>query len=650
MAPEWTHTPLRRIFVAAGRPLGSRRVLSLVLILFSVLGVVAVGTRRLKWPAEHMPLWALAMCLSAFYGAALSGVLKPVFWGLLATGWALLAWQLAADRHRLRELAASVATPGVVLFVALSVATWAKYHGGYLTIWDEFSHWGVAIKELAATHQLSGPGGAIAYKDYPPGTALWLYGLITLAGWSEGAALAGQAVLLWAVLAVLLTGVRWGEAARITATVALFYLLVVSFGHDVASLMVDHVLGAWLAGALAMWWTSRQDTPGLAWRLFPVVFALPLIKASGFALALTLAGVMALDAWLGRTPGQRLAPRKLLLAAVIALAPVLAFGSWKLHVAHANFPASFQLTADAAAGAPAEVAAERQRVTLAAFGQALVSRPIGATNVQRRPVIGTLGWLALLGLGLLVVWRGLRQPADRARFAALHLGLAVGGVAYAAGLLWLYLTAFNADEGPRLASFDRYMGTYALVWGLVLAVQLLALMRADGRWRWAATAALAVFLGLLVRFGPYDALSRLAAPAPQLSGLRAQLRAQHLPDPAVLAPGKRRCYVVWQDTSGLEFWMLRYELAPRLVGQTDWVGDAFSLGEPYGTGDVYTRAISARAWSDRLRAGYDYVLVGHADAPFAARFGRLFPGGVRAGFYAVAPQPDGWVALRPVAP
>jgi hypothetical protein len=194
------------------------------------------------------------------------------------------------------------------------------------------------------------------------------------------------------------------------------------------------------------------------------------------------------------------------------------------------------------------------------------------------------------------------------------------------------------------------MGLYALAWGLVLAVQLFEAARAEGRWRWVALGAIAVFIGILIRWGPYDGLSRLTTPAPPLLPLREALRTNHLPDPAVLAPDKRRVYVVWQNTTGLEFWMLRYEMAPRLVGQLNWSREPFSLGAPYGPDDAFTRPMTARAWSDMLKAGYDYVLVGHADAGFARQFGRLFPAGVREGLYEVVPGPDGWVALRPVGP
>jgi hypothetical protein len=267
--------------------------------------------------------------------------------------------------------------------------------------------------------------------------------------------------------------------------------------------------------------------------------------------------------------------------------------------------------------------------------------------VQRRPVIGTLGLLGLLGLALVGVCRRARSSEDRVGLLALHGALAVGAILYVLGLLWLYLTAFDAYEGPRLASFDRYMGTYVLAWALVLAAPLFESTRRGAPGRWGAVAAIALMLGLLVRWGPYDALGRLASPAPGLSPLRQSLQGR-VPAAAAIAPG--RCYVVWQHTSGLEFWILRYELAPRLVAQLAWRTAPFSLGAPYGPDDAWTRPIGARAWSDQLKAGYEYVLVGHADAAFAARYGRLFgrPGPALEGFYRVGPGADGWVSLTPL--
>jgi hypothetical protein len=622
--------------------------MTFVLFLLSLLGFVALGVRRLSWPAEQMPLWTVALFISALYAAALSGVLYAGARVLVATGLILLVGQLVTDRHRLKEAAASVLTPGVCLFVAVAIAYWVKFHAGMLSAWDEFSHWGLVIKELTATHALSTPDSPVLFKDYPPGAGLFQYALMAVTGWSEGAAMVAQAMALWAVAPVLLTGATWRQGLRLVATIAVFYLLVVGFGHEPTSLYVDQVLGAWLVGVLAILWWSRDEGLGVLPRVLPMLAALPLIKTPGMALALTAAAYLALSAWTAPRSAEgrgRFGWRVVLVIALAAATPALAYGSWKHHVANAHFHETFRLTAQE----PPETTAERRRVTIEAFGQALVQRPIGNMNARRTPPVTTVVWLAALLALLLAAWWGLKEPGQRARFLAMQGALGLGAIVYVGGLLWLYLTSFNAYEGPRLASFERYMGIYALIWSQVLVVHFVDAWGTDRR-RQAVVAVVAVLVvGLLVRQGPYDGLSRLWAPTPGLSPVRQQLQAQ-VAGASGLAG---RCYVVWQNTSGLEYWMLRYELAPHLTGQTDWAKQPWSLGAPYGPDDVWTRPLDARAWSDVLKQGFDYVLVGHADAMFTRRFGRLFErAGQRspAGMYRVVPQADGWVKLHPVKP
>jgi hypothetical protein len=266
-------------------------------------------------------------------------------------------------------------------------------------------------------------------------------------------------------------------------------------------------------------------------------------------------------------------------------------------------------------------------------------------NAARTPPATTALVVGVLLLLAITAWGCLGDRTARSRFVAMQAALGLGGVVYAGGLLWLYMTSFDAYEGPRLASFDRYMGTYALIACLALVPVLVDGWGRDRRRNLGVGIATAIALGLLVRQGPYDALSRLGAPVASLTPLRVSLR-EAVPVPAQLATPGRRCYVVWQDSNGLEFWTLRYELAPRLVAQSDWRHEPWSLGEPYGPDDAWSRPVSLRAWSDMLKRGYDYVLVGHADAAFTQRYQRLFDRPVAAGLYRVEPRSDGWVTLR----
>jgi hypothetical protein len=87
-----------------------------------------------------------------------------------------------------------------------------------------------------------------------------------------------------------------------------------------------------------------------------------------------------------------------------------------------------------------------------------------------------------------------------------------------------------------------------------------------------------------------------------------------------------RVWVIWQNTSGLEFHVTRYLIAPRMVNGFNQ-SYRWSLGKPYYEGDIWTHDITPEDWRAIIdRDNYSYILVGGADGQFWDIFGEMFCG------------------------
>jgi hypothetical protein len=201
----------------------------------------------------------------------------------------------------------------------------------------------------------------------------------------------------------------------------------------------------------------------------------------------------------------------------------------------------------------------------------------------------------------------------------------------------LYLFRFGEYEAVRLASYERYLGTY---WaGIALFVALITIWLVAGSASSKTTAgsrrntegmaelvvAGVVVLGLFV-LSPVQKLGEFFA---NPHGYSSQVRAQFGPvleqaKKAGIEPGDK-VWIIAQHTTGFEYFILRYELLNNRVNDPGW-----SIGSPYSEEDVWTSPKTQAQWASEL-IEYDYVLVFGASESFVDEFGALFKNGLESG-------------------
>jgi hypothetical protein len=252
--------------------------------------------------------------------------------------------------------------------------------------------------------------------------------------------------------------------------------------------------------------------------------------------------------------------------------------------------------------------------------------------------INTDGALAIPQLQLIVIfaivlatfeWLVSRRMGRRFGLASLGT-VTIGAVAYTYGLLVLYLFRFGEYEAVRLASYERYLGTY---WaGIALFVALVAM------WLVAGTSSSQTMIGAkaktegiaelvtagvivlsLFAISPVQKLSEFFASPNAYSG---QVRSQFEPvleqaRAAGIEPGAK-VWIIAQHTSGFEYWVLRY-----LLMENETNSDSWSIGAKADENDVWTVEKSASEWMEEL-ADYDYVVILEATEVFAEEFAGVF--------------------------
>lgn len=590
-----------------------------LLLYLSLTGWGLAGARATRNTA-YGPLWGQSTLAVLVYLFALAGALLPGALALCGLGMAYLAWAaLYRQGWRLPELR-FVPAASAVMF---GLAVWHS-RGMQFFSWDEFSHWGLQIKLLLATHTLQTNGLDLIFPDYIPGLSLYRY----LGGLADPAFEQGASLISWYLayscilaagsglagsglgntgMAANTTQPRWGRAAAVWAICFFGYYFF--FQSLVVAMYVDAPLGLLLlAGFVVMpqAWHSRH----------PILYAAPLLafivltKHVGIVLACMAIGLGAVAAC---TQAGRLRARDVKLGAALLGICLLFAASWKLYVAIHELQPAYQLAMHSLLSDGRQLwailADNIMGVLQNHFPHALL---VGGLQSPLPPGLQHLWVIVALSGAIAVLMLLAGAPAQRRQMLWLCAYLLLCLLAYLGFLA--VVRAASPWEGDRW-SFARYYSTLLFAALLFLAIQFIKRQRsAVGTWVIATG-----FAALCIAVTP---------------GIQALFRTEPWPQPAVRAEADRLAvevagtippgavaWYIYRVDDGFRYFITRYTLLPvRLLSR--WEGSRFFWAEALQA--PMTEHNAPEAFAERLKLA-EYLIVDHPDPEFWARYGALFP-------------------------
>jgi len=614
--------------------------MGLLAVLLSIAGYVLLLGRFTRWPPAALPAVVVSSMVLALYASALVGALKPGAWIIFSGGLGALVATMVPLRAGLAAARRTAADPGIAILVVCALLFWIRMHNAAYHNWDEFSHWGVVTKEILRLDGLPISSSPLMFLSYPPGAALFQYYFALFAGYSEGLTIFAQAIVTLSMLALLLQGLDWSRPVAIVATSLAGVLLVLVLGNGLKNILIDHLVGVCFGGAIAMYIVAPGRDLGAAARALPIIMMLPLLKAVGMFLAV-IAGatifLMMLRDWRPVLSMRRSAPWALAGLALF-IAPYLVNKTWSVHVRDARFVEVFDQqkfsALDLVRTLQKENRTDRENKIISSFLAASWQH-----TVQKSGWSATV-WIIVLAAAFLIAYWRAPGPTLRARILICSAAMSVGLALYGGGMLMLYLYNFSDYAATRSLQFGRYASIYLLGWAWV-AVALLRSM--PGRpaglgMRVVAFAAGSIALVALIGIAPIPSIEQSRPPE------RAEIRQQAL-EITRRVPADKSVFIIWQNSKGFQYWVLRSELVPRRVNPDCW-----AIGTPADADDLWTCNWAPPEIARNL-ASFDYVLVAKGDKPLEDVLAPFVQGGnVGASWtlYAAEKTETGGIRLRPL--
>jgi hypothetical protein len=656
-------------------------------ILISFLGYCAVLSRRIRWPVELVPLTVISSICCFLYLSAVFSLLVPAIYLIFAGGLICLAVFFIEGRSDIRQSLARFLTPGMVLFIIMSVFVWLRFKGCVYNDWDEFTIWGRMAKEMHVMKGLIGPESSMRFKDYPPGAALLQVFLTTFTGFSEGMTFVALNFTILCALTIFQCRISWKSWPCSLLMLACSVVAVLMWGRTFDTIYVDHLLGLFFGAALASYMFAPNPRRDALMRLMPVFFFIALIKPSGIYFAAVasafiwtdnavdfLAGAGASRSPQGEAASERFSPerrdclmRTALLLIVLTALPFVSQGIWKSRLKAMAFakswPVSFTFS-EALRSFSEREGSPRESEIIDRFVQSLSTSDLsylgGVSRLIRLTPRTGLVLLLAAAIAAMMLHRG---ALFRIRTAAGQAVLLTGWAIYMAGLLViLYLHYFHDEESVRLASFARYTATYYIGWTMVvLALYQMLLTEkrsndiicphvsskagnqaAESRGAVGPEPCRAGDDALLpdISENPTDSVKyRASMPVMAVALLSLFVCAfcdvHHYEAPREIVQFRRdvqKQLSSIKDLSPLDdsFYIVWQNIpgAPKVMLSYELSPrktneNGWSLGKPYSDKDIWTVDKTTGEWAAEL-AGYDYLLVGKGDEQFWRLYGELF--------------------------
>lgn len=349
---------------------------------------------------------------------------------------------------------------GIHLFdfwmIGLGIATGQVLWNSPLVHYDNFSHWAVMVKFMTFTGHLPGASDKlISFTSYPPATALFITQFVHWVGFSDGAMLVAQFILIWGAAYSIFAGLR--DRARALTSFALCFTLAISFVFNVAirlnNLLVDYVLPIITIAALVGIFVYRKRPFLLCGHVSLFIAVLLLVKNSAtfFVIVISVYFLYTLITnhhWKWR----RLLSVPIQFATTIGIG-VLPFIWWSKHVKNTFTVSKHQISTQAYTK---QLNGESHQA-LVKIGHKFIEQIFNWNSLSTK---GILLINAVLILTWLFVW--LRQH-QRNYLLGIALLLDLIFVIYYISLFGMYILSMPYAEAIQLDGFERYMASTVIL-------------------------------------------------------------------------------------------------------------------------------------------------------------------------------------------
>lgn len=426
-----------------------RLIIGLILFWFSTFGYLFFFKKKTKLPYEFLLPFIFTLVGIIIFVSGVLNMMKEFCILLCFVGLILFGYNLIKKNIDFKKI---LNVKFIVLFLAFLYITIVCGQMNLLH-YDNFSHWGLIIKNMFVDNHLPNfENAVIEFRNYQPGSACFIYYFAFLAGKSEASMIIAQNYLLLSYLFSLLVFISSKFKRKYFAILLLISIFAFMLCGNIMfnDLLVDSLIAVMLIYSFAILYYFKDDLKSAFIYNLPVVIFLFLVKNIGIILVcFSCVGLL----YIGYR--NKMFKKGFIYALLSGIITVLFFYIWTKHVAYAFGNLSLY--------SKHSLTTENMISELQMKGFDRIFEFCGIYLKHFIDILNNIPNLYMIGIDIIVILFIVLYKNRRKYFA---FCLAIINIIYLLyyGILGLmYLLSMPWSEAVYLAGFDRYMLTIIFV-------------------------------------------------------------------------------------------------------------------------------------------------------------------------------------------
>ena len=346
---------------------------------------------------------------------------------------------------------------GFYIFLVIYICIYIFDFYRVFTKWDEFSHWGVMVKEMYRLDRFYSvkQSTLMVHKDYPPIIQLFEFFYSKLCGGYKEAYLERAIHLLNLSFFIPLFSEKEQSKKQfllktLLNTIYVDYTMAITTAYLLATISIEK--------DLFQKFTIINLSLGLTFLLLIKQMSLPLYAMILFLFIMNI---------LLKEKGKRLSKENLKklckIAILLIIIPILTMKSWNCYIEKLKIEKQFDLKdikimelKSINNGTKGE---KYQQQSIKNYFRAIKTENMTTSYLH----ITYLECFIITIVLLYVLWSLNKKTISKQQIILIGITLTLGYIGYSFVMLILYVFSFGPIEGPSLASFERYMPTFVLI-------------------------------------------------------------------------------------------------------------------------------------------------------------------------------------------
>lgn len=264
-----------------------RLILGTIIFWIMILGIKKFLENKLNIDKNFTLVLTFSTIGLLIFIAGILNIMKIVSLLLIISSILYFFYTIYKEKPNIKKIKDNILKPSNIIPIIIFTYITIIGMNMHLTHYDNFSHWGLIIKNMLLDNALPNfEDTMIMFKGYQPGSACFVYIYGLLAGKTESAMIVGHNYLTFAFLTPLFAFIKGKNKVLKNLIITMFYIFIMTISIKFNDLLVDSMIACMAISSLGIIHYYKNDLKKAFLYALPITIFTFLIKNTGFLIGI----------------------------------------------------------------------------------------------------------------------------------------------------------------------------------------------------------------------------------------------------------------------------------------------------------------------------------------------------------------------------